>query len=148
MIQEQLNTLIADAMKSGDKVRVETFKAVKTAFTYWKTNKTNLGKEMNEAVETNIIRKLISQYDDTAHQCDDGKHDDLVQSARQSISILSSYLPAAASEDDIINLFKELEASGVEPIKKNMGIFIRYIKSKSPAADGKMVSETVMKNLK
>lgn len=152
MIKEQLTILIADAMKSGNKVKLEALRAVKTAYINWETAKENVGKSITDAVEISIVSKLVAQYEDTAKQCNDGKHDELVNEALTMASILKSYLPKPATEEEITQTFLWIrEGAGdiepLEPIKKNMGVFIKRIKEMLPNADGKLVSQVVMKNL-
>jgi uncharacterized protein YqeY len=152
MIKDQLNTLILNAMKSSDKVRVETLRAIKTAFMNWETAKENVGKTLDNATEISIIRKLVAQYEDTAKQCNDGKHDELVAQALATVSILNEYLPKPATEEEITQTFLWIregagDAEPLEPIKKNMGVFIKRIKEMLPNADGKLVSQVVMKHL-
>lgn len=148
MIRTQIDTLILLSMKASDKLKTEVFRAVKTAFMNWETAKENIGKKIDDAVETSILRKLIAQYEDTAKMCDDGKHDELVRDARMSADILREYLPKPATEEEIVRMFLHVrENEGVEPIKKNMGVFIKRIKELLPNADGKTVSTIVAKNL-
>lgn len=149
MIKNQLNTLILNAMKSTDKVRVEALRAIKTAFMNWETAKENVGKTLDEATEISIIRKLVAQYEDTAKQCNDGKHDELVAEALATVSILNEYLPKPATEEEVTQTFLQIRdgAEPLEPIKKNMGVFIKRIKEMLPNADGKLVSQVVMKHL-
>jgi len=152
MVKDQLNTLILNAMKSGDKVRVETLRAIKTAFMNWETAKENVGKTLDDATEISVIRKLVAQYEDTAKQCNDGKHDELVAEALATVSILNEYLPKPATEEEITQTFLWIregagDAEPLEPIKKNMGVFIKRIKEMLPNADGKLVSQVVMKHL-
>ena len=152
MIKSQLNTLILTAMKSTDKVRVETLRAIKTAFMNWETAKENVGKTLDEATEISIIRKLVAQYEDTAKQCNDGKHDELVAEALATVSILNEYLPKPATEEEITQTFLWIrdgagDTEPLEAVKKNMGVFIKRIKEMLPNADGKLVSQVVMKHL-
>ena len=146
MIKEQLNALILISMKASDKVRTNALRAIKTAFMNWETAKENVGKTMTDAIEFSIISKLVSQYEDTAKQCNDGKHDELVAEALATVSILKEYLPKPATEEEIVFAFGNIELD-VEPIKKNIGVFIKRIKEMLPNADGKLVSQVVMKNL-
>lgn len=152
MIKSQLNTLILNAMKSGDKIRIETLRAIKTAVMNWETAKENVGKTLDDATEISLIRKLVAQYEDTAKQCNDGKHDELVAEALATVSILNEYLPKPATEEEITQTFLWIregvgDAEPLEPIKKNMGVFIKRIKEMLPNADGKLVSQVVMKHL-
>ena len=153
MIKEQLPILIADSMKSGNKVKLEALRAVKTAYMNWETAKENVGKTITDAVEISIVSKLVAQYEDTAKQCDDGKHDELVHEALTMASILKGYLPRPATEEEILKAFTYISegtefTEPLEPIKKNMGLFIKRIKEMLPNTDGKLVSQVVMKNLK
>ena len=152
MIKEQLPILIADSMKSGNKVKLEALRAVKTAYMNWETAKENVGKTLDETAEISVIRKLVAQYEDTAKQCNDGKHDELVNEALTIAAILKGYLPKPATEEEILKVFNHFKNgtafdSPIEPIKKNMGTFIKLIKEALPNADGKLVSQVVMKNL-
>lgn len=147
MIKEQLPFLISETMKAGNKVKLEALRAVKTAFMNWETAKENVGKSITDAVEISIVSKLVAQYEDTAKQCNDGKHDELVNEALTMAAILKSYLPKPATEEEIVFAFGNIELD-VEPVKKNMGVFIKRIKEMLPNADGKLVSQIVMKNLK
>lgn len=146
MIKDNLGALILSAMKSGEKVRLKALRAIKTAFMEWETAKTNVGKQLTEQIEFSIIKKLIATYEDTAIQCNDGKHNDLVEESKSIANILSEFIPQAASEEEITNAFIEI-AKEVEPIKKNMGTFVKRIKELLPNADGKTVSQIVMKKL-
>lgn len=146
MIKDNLGSLILSSMKSGEKVRLKALRAIKTAFMEWNTAKTNVGKQLTEQTEFSIIKKLIATYEDTAIQCNDGKHNDLVEESKNIANILSEFIPQAASDDEITNTFTEI-AKEVEPIKKNMGTFVKRIKELLPNADGKTVSQIVMKKL-
>ena len=62
--------------------------------------------------------------------------------------MLETFLPKAASEEDIIRAFNQAkEANGWEPEKKNMGLFVKAIKAALPNADGKMVAQVVQSQL-
>lgn len=147
IIKNDLNNYILFAMKAGDKIKTEAFRAIKTAFMNWETAKENVGKTLDEQVELQILRKLAASYREAATQCNDGKHDALVQENIAYAEIIEEILPAAASEEDILNAFNTIKAEGIEPIKKNMGLFIKQIKQMLPTADGKTVSTIVAKNL-
>lgn len=146
-IKNDLNKLILESMKAGEKLKTEAFRAIKTAFMNWETAKENVGKTLDEQVELQILRKMVASYKDAAEQCNDGKHDALVQENLAYAQIIESLLPAAASEEDIQNAFDTIKAEGIEPVKKNMGVFIKQIKQMLPTADGKTVSTIVAKNL-
>ena len=148
MIKDNLNKLIMEAMKAGDKTRTNAYRAIKTAFMNWETAKENVGSSLIPATEISIIKKLIAQYEDTAAQCNDGKHDELVQESLDSALILKGLIPAEATKEDVLKCFYDvIGQDGVEPEKKNMGIIIKAIKATLPNADGKMVAQIVQAHL-
>lgn len=140
----KVNELIVRAMKAQDKIAVSVLRAIKTAFLNWNTAKENVGKVMSEADEINILKKLKSQYEETAEACNDGKHDELVKEAQSQVAYITQFLPAPVTEDMIKDCIKNCD---IELEKKNMGIIIKRIKEILPNADGKLVSQVVMKNL-
>lgn len=146
MIKETLNCHIMSAMKAGDKIRTKALRAIKNGIMQWETAKNNVGKTLDDATEINIIRKLKEQYLDAAIQCNDGNHDELVEENNAIAEVLSEFLPAPVTED-AIQSFIDGNFANDELIKKNMGIIIKAIKEFYPAADGKLVSQVVLKNL-
>lgn len=143
----EINKLLTEAMKAKDSLKVECLRAIKNAEMNWKTSAMNVGKELTDAVEMNIIRKLISQYKDTAEQCDDGKHQELVNNSKLLAEYLESFLPPPITSETIEKAFSEIVNTGLEPIKKNMGQFIKYIKAMYPSADGKVIAAIVQSHL-
>lgn len=146
MIKETINGHIMSAMKAGDKIRTKALRAIKDGIMNWETAKSNVGKTMDDATEINIIRKLKEQYLDAAVQCNDGNHNELVAENNAIAEVLSEFLPAPVTED-AIQSFIDGNFTNDELIKKNMGIIIKAIKAFYPAADGKLVSQVVLKNL-
>lgn len=147
-IKNDLNKLILESMKAGEKQKTEAYRAIKTAFMNWETAKENVGKELDEQVELQILRKLVASYKEAAEQCNDGKHDSLVQENIAYAETIESLLPAAATEEDILKCFNDVVGQdGFEPIKKNMGMIIKAIKASLPTADGKMVADVVKNNI-
>lgn len=57
-------------------------------------------------------------------------------------------MPAEATSEEIANAFDTIVSNGLEPIKKNMGQFIKGIKAALPTADDKKVADFVKINLK
>lgn len=148
MIKENLNSLISEAMKNKDRVKTETFRAIKTAILNWETAKEHVNQDFKDADEIQLLKKLALQYEETAEVCNDGKHDELVNDAKRSAEIIREFLPAPVTEDKIREVFDKVCAeNNFELIKKNMGNIIKAIKNVLPSADGKMISQIVMSNL-
>ena len=148
MINDKLDALIMSAMKEHNEARVRTLRAIKAKFTEWKTSKQNVGKELTEEVEIQIINKMVKERTESADLYEQGHRLDLAETEKAEIDILNEFLPAPVTEEDILKCFYDvIGQDGVEPIKKNMGIIIKTIKSILPSADGKLVSQVVTKYL-
>ena len=73
---------------------------------------------------------------------------ELAEAEQAQIKVLETFLPKAATEEDILRAFHEAKtANGWETEKKNMGLFVKAIKVALPNADGKMVAQVVQSQL-
>ena len=147
-MKNELNSLIMQAMKDHKKMRLEALRAVKTAFMNWETSKEHAGQEMTEADEIQIIKKLIKQREESIEIFMANDRIELANEEHMQLLVLKEFLPAEASEEDIVRVFLQVkDVNGWEPIKKNMGLFVKEIKKSLPSADGKLVAQTVQKHL-
>lgn len=147
-MKNELNSLIMQAMKEHNTTRTETLRAIKTAFMNWETSKEHAGQELTEADEIQIIKKLVKQREESVEQFMTAGREELANEEHKQMVILKEFLPAEATEEDILKCFNDvIGQDGVEPIKKNMGIIIKMIKNSLPSADGKLVAATVQKHL-
>lgn len=147
-MKNELNNLIMQAMKEHNTSRTETLRAIKTAFMNWQTSKEHAGQELTEADEIQIIKKLVKQREESVEQFIAARRGELVNEEQKQIMVLKEFLPAEATEEDIVRAFLQVkDANGLEPIKKNMGVFVKEIKKALPTADGKLVAMTVQKHL-
>ena len=148
MINDKLDALIMSAMKEHDEVCVRTLRAMKAKFTEWRTAKQNAGKELTKEIKIQIINKMVKERVESADLYEQAHRLDLAEAEKAEIEVLNEFLPTPATEEDVLKCFNDvIGQDGIEPIKKNMGIIIKMIKSSLPGADGKLVSQVVMKHL-
>jgi len=146
MIYKDIDKLIAEAMKSQNEVKLRTYRLIKTAFMEYRTSKG--AHEIDESTEVQILRKMSVERADAIKMYAEAGRNDLAQKEREELEIIKEYLPAEITERQIAEAYDAVMASGIEPIRKNMGMFIKAIKEKYPTADGKLVATIVGKNLK
>ena len=147
-MKNELNGLIMQAMKEHNTIRTETLRAIKTAFMNWETSKEHAGQDLTEADEIQIIKKLVKQREESVEQFMAAGREELANEEHKQIVILKEFLPAEATEEDILKCFNDvIGQDGFEPIKKNMGIIIKTMKGFLPNADGKLVATIVQKYL-
>ena len=140
MYIETIDKMIMEALKAGDKVKAGTFRMLKSEFLLFKTAKN--AKPLDDIAEISIIKKMIKQRQDAATEYLEAGRLELADNELDEVSVLKVLLPAEITEEQIKEAVKEV-ANTTEPIKKNMGIFMKAVKAKYPTADGKIVSQVV-----
>ena len=140
MYSEKIDKMIMEALKAGEKVKAGAFRMLKSEFLVFKTAKN--AKPLDEAAEISIIKKMIKQRQDAAKEYLTAGRLELADNELDEVEVLKVLLPAEITEEQIKEAVKEV-ANTTEPIKKNMGVFMKEVKAKYPTADGKLVSQIV-----
>lgn len=153
-----IDELIKNAMKSRNKVELQAYQNLKAEIQKFKTAKN--AKPYDEAAELGIISKYAKSLEDAILQFSEARRDDLVSEYTSELEVVKKLLPAPVNASDI-DLFvqddeffseylvSEFTGDGEETVlvhqipKKDMGKAIKYLKSKFPTADGKIISEIV-----
>lgn len=145
-MKNELNSLIMQAMKEHNTTRTETLRAIKTAFMNWETSKEHAGQALTDADEIQILKKMVKQREESIEQFMAAGREELANEEHKQMVILKEFLPEDVTEATIEQAFLSINRE-IEPIKKNMGLFVKRIKEMYPAADGKLVAQVVSKNL-
>jgi uncharacterized protein YqeY len=140
MYSEKIDKMIMEALKAGEKIKAGAFRMLKSEFLVFKTAKN--AKPLDEAAEISIIKKMIKQRQDAAKEYLAAGRLELADNELDEVEVLKVLLPAEITEEQIKEAVKEV-ANTTEPVKKNMGVFMKAVKAKYPTADGKMVSQIV-----
>lgn len=148
MFIHKINDLIKDAMKMHDDKRRDVLRLIKSEVLKYETSKEGAGHELTDAVEFTILKKMVDQHKDSIAQYKKYCKPALAKEEQDELNILLEYLPAEATVEEIANAFDTIVNNGLEPVKKNMGQFIKGIKVALPTADGKKVADYVKSNLK
>ena len=160
-----IDELIKESLKSGNKTELKTYRNLKAEFQKVKTAKN--APEWNDALEMQIISKYSRILEDAILQFSQAHRDDLVSEYTSELEVVKKLLPEPVNEAQIMyeliqwskndfenfssTLEYDAEVGAVIPRiniqipKKQMGNVIKYIKSKFPTANGKMISEIVKK---
>lgn len=141
MYSEKIDKMIMEALKAGEKIKAGAFRMLKSEFLVFKTAKN--AKPLDDAAEISIIKKMIKQRQDAAKEYLEAGRLELADDELDEVEVLKVLLPAEITEEQITEAVKEV-ANTVEPIKKNIGVFMKAVKDKYPTADGKRVSQIVL----
>ena len=139
MLNEKLNSLIADAMKNKETNKVSVLRLIKNEF----VKKEKEGKVLNDIMEANILTKMIAQREDAISQFTKANRFDLVENEQAELSIIKEFAPKEASEEDIVNETNRIiESIGVVTMK-DMKTILSEVQKTYPTANGKIVSQIV-----
>lgn len=153
-----IDELIKNAMKSRNKIELQAYQNLKAEIQKFKTAKN--AKPYDEAAELSLISKYCKSLEDAIKQFSEARRGDLVSSYTSELEVLKKLLPEPVSESQIwselvqlglekdwINRSEFVDSNEIHQViyipKKEMGTAIKYLKSKFPTADGKMISEIV-----
>lgn len=141
-LSEQINQDIKKAMLAREKEKLEALRAVKAALMLEAT-KDGSG-EVSEEAALKIVQKLVKQRKEAAAIFIEQGRDDLAKDEIFQDEILSVYLPAQMSEEEVRkeveNVIAQVGASSPADIGKVMGPVMGKLSGK---ADGKMISNIV-----
>lgn len=145
MLSEDITKLIGNALKSGDRVRLETLKMLASAFNY---EKINLQHELTDEEEIVVIRKEAKQRRDSIEAYDKAGRSDLSASEKAELIILQEFLPPEMSDSELVELVDlSIRETGAKTIA-DMGKVIGVVKAKvGSSVDGGKVASLVRQKL-
>ena len=139
-----IDKLIKEAILEKNSAKKEAYRAIKAELLLIATGK-NAPSVIDEATEIKVIRKLISQRDESIAMYDANSRKDLADMYREQNKYLKELLPPEISKEQIQESIYGLYPNGFT--QKEMGKVIKAIKEVYPIADGKLIAETVKENI-
>jgi uncharacterized protein YqeY len=146
-LEVTINEDIKNAMKSGDKVKLEALRAVKSAILLAKTEKGGT-EEMSKEAEIALLNKLVKTRKESYDLYIQNNRNDLAEVEKAQMDAISVYLPAQMNDADLEKEIKaiiaQVGASSAAEMGKVMGVASKSLAGK---ADNKRISEMVKKIL-
>ena len=144
----QITENLKTAMRAKDKQTLNTLRALKSAIKNAAIAKGGADAELDDAEETNIIRKQVKQRQDSIEQFEKAGRAELADVEKAEIEILNTYLPAALSTEELGTLVDAAIAETGASSRADMGKVMKILQeSTGGRADGKTLSQEVMKRL-
>ncbi len=145
-LKERIESDFKSALKAKDVLRLSVFRMVKTAV----MNKEIEAKVMSldDAGVITVLSSLSKKAMESIEQFEKGGRADLADKEKAELVVIKSYMPAALTDEEIINLVDQaiLESGATGP--KDMGKVMKVLTPKTAGrADGKIVSQLVQKKL-
>jgi uncharacterized protein YqeY len=134
------------AMKSKDAARLSALRMVKASVMNREIEK---GGELSDEEMTKALQSLVKQRRDSIEQYEKAGRQELADKERAEIEVIESYLPQAATREEIeravAEAIKETNASSM----RYMGVVMKAAQGRlaGRSADGRTVSEIVKAKL-
>lgn len=141
-IVDQINRDLTEAMKAKDAERLSALRMVKTAL---KLRETELPGGVDDPEAMKVLNTLLKQRRDAADQFRAGGREELALKEENEARIIQTYLPAAASEEEISAAVDASIAEVGASSMKDMGAVMKAVRAKleGKTIDGKALSDMV-----
>jgi len=145
-LKEQITAHLTEAMKAKDPLRTSTLRMVKAAVQNREIEK---GEDLSDDELMKVMRSLVKQRRDSVEQYEKAGRPELAAKETSEIEIIESYLPQAASREEIEQaVVLAIEETGAASMRE-MGAVMKAAQARLAGrnADGKIVSELVKARL-
>ena len=145
-IVDQINRDIVEAMKAKEAERLSALRMVKTAL---KMRETELPGAVDDAEAARVLNTLLKQRRDAAEQFRAGNREEMALKEENEARIIQSYLPAAATDEEMSRAVDESIAETGAASMKDMGAVMKAVRPKleGKTIDGKVLSDLVKAKL-
>jgi uncharacterized protein YqeY len=145
-LSKQIVSDLTAAMKAQDATALSTLRMVKAAMMNRQIEK---GSELDDDDMQKLLRSLVKQRRDSIEQYEKAGRQELVDKETAEIKIIETYLPQAASQEEIEQAVDAAIAETGATSMKDMGKVMKAVQAALAGknADGRTISETVKAKL-
>ena len=138
---EQIKNDMYVAMKSGDKIKTNI---LRTLLSTLKEKQIEKKQNINEDEYLSIIKRLVKQLKESADAYQKAGRSELYEKEASELAILKKYLPEILSENQTLDLVKEVIDQTSASRLSDMGKVMSVIMQKSNGrVDGKIANRLV-----
>ena len=142
--KERISGELKEAMKAKNQLRLDTLRSAISAFSY---KKIEAGRELEEADQLDVVRKLVKQRTDSITEFTKAGRMELVEKERAERDILAEFLPAQKSSDEIRAIVRA-ELAAMPEDARTQGNAMKVLMPKLKAeADGNTIRTIVTEEL-
>lgn len=145
-LKQQITSDLTASMKAQNAARTSTLRMVKAALMNREIEK---GGELDEEEMVKLLRSLVKQRHDSVHQYEKAGRQELADKEKAEIEVIESYLPQAASREEIEQAITAAVAETGATSRREMGKVMKAAQARLAGknADGRTVSEIVKARL-
>lgn len=142
---DKLNQDLKNAMKSGDKMRLDTIRMMKASLQKVVIEK---GNAFTPDDGISFLLAEAKRRKEAIELFEKGGRNDLAEQEKNELAIISEYLPKPLSEEELVAIIeatiKEINAQSAKDMGKVMSAVMPKVKGQ---ADGKKIQEIVKSKL-
>ncbi|MDA2231769.1 GatB/YqeY domain-containing protein [Bacillus cereus] len=141
----RLNDDMKQAMKNKQKEKLTVIRMVKAAL---QNEGIKLQHTLTEEEEITVLAREVKQYKDSLLEFKKAGREDLVNKLQSEIQILSAYLPEQLTEEELVDVIKQVISEVGATSKADMGKVMTAIMPKVKGkTDGSLVNKLVIQLL-
>lgn len=140
-LKERLRNDLNNARRERDKLRTTLLTTILSDIKY---REVEVGRDAADAEVVEVVQRAIKRRKEASDQMRAGNRTDLADKEDQEAQLLTGYLPAQLSEDEVRALVRDAVASGANNIGAVMGKIMPHIKG---VFDGKEANRLVREEL-
>lgn len=145
-LEQKINDDIKAAMLAKEKDKLNALRAIKSEILLLKTNKN--AEDITEDIEIKTLQRLIKQRKEAADTYKNQNRSDLYEEEMFQVNVISNYLPAQLSEEEITEIIKQIlvkeNITDIKGMGKAMGLATKTLAGK---AENKVISDIIKKLL-
>lgn len=148
-LSEQIDENIKICMKNDDKLSLSVLRGLKNALTNASLQSGNISAKLSDDQILGIIRKQISQREDSIFQFEKGNRTDLAEKEKSEIQILKTFLPPEMSNEELDRILNEAMLFVNATSKKDFGkVLQKAMELSNNNADKKILAAKINNLLK
>ncbi|MFC1502369.1 GatB/YqeY domain-containing protein [bacterium] len=144
-IQEKIQDDMKAALKSGDKLVLETLRMLRAQI---KNVTIAKGEDLSEEDVFGILSKEVKKRKESIKLYKEGGREELAEKEENEMKVLSAYMPEELTPEELDTIvskaISETDAEGLKDMGKVMGAVMPQVKGR---ADGKVIQDLVKAKL-
>lgn len=144
-LANRLNDDMKQAMRNQDKFRLSVIRMVRSSI---QNSEIELRRPLEEDEVLDVLSREIKQRRDSLQEFEKANRQDLVDNLKAELDILTEYLPAQLTEEELKEIvqhtIQEVGATSKADMGKVMGALMPRVKGRT---DGKMINQLVQQFL-
>ena len=144
-MKDELLQDLKEDMKNKDNLRKDTINMLRAAILQVEKDSQ---KTLTDDEICAIVAKEVKKRKESVKEYEDAGRQDIADSLKQEVEILSKYLPEQLSQEEIVKLVEDAIKESGAASPRDMGKVMSILRPKTAGkADGKLVSDIVKEKL-